>query len=198
MVIIFIRAIKKRSGKGINKRKKRKKRNIDDAEKYDLRLMKWKKQKKELEEQKRLEEEKRHKGSDESEESEDEDEDFEEMEKKNGIEISGYIDYSHRLKMEDFTPYFKGEKLLYPKSSDLSYYNWNVGTCVSNDSHNFKVDASSGKQGLLFRNKKDRKVINVNPASRSTDNNTRRIVVKSLRKEYKQIVIFDHYTRRKT
>ena len=81
--------------------------------------------------------------------------------KEQGIEISGYIDYAHRLKNEDFTAYFKGEKLFLPKITDLSYYNWNTGTCISNDSPNFKVDSSSEKQVLLFRNKRDRKVINV-------------------------------------
>ena len=79
-------------------------------------------------------------------------------------EISGYIDFAHRLKTEDFRPYFMGKKLL-PKPSDLSYYNWDTGICVSNDSPNFKVDASNGSGGLLFRNKRDRKVINVDPTT---------------------------------
>ena len=48
-----------------------------------------------------------------------------------------------------------------PKSSDLSYYNWNTGKCFANDSPNFKVDASKGLQGLCFRNKRDRKVIEI-------------------------------------
>ena len=84
-------------------------------------------------------------------------------------EISGYIDYAHRLKTEvyslfytssqDFRPIFEGKKQLLPKSTDLSYYNWKTGVCVANDSPNFKVDASNGEQGLLFRNKRDRKVI---------------------------------------
>lgn len=100
--------------------------------------------------------------------------------------------------MEDFRPYFSGEKVLLPKTTDLSFYNWVTRTCVSNDSPNFKVDATSGNQGLLFRNKRDRKVINVNPNSKISDSNTTRVVVTSLRQEYKQIVIFDHYTRRKT
>lgn len=34
-------------------------------------------------------------------------------------EISGYIDYAHRLKTEDFEPYFSGKKRLLPKPSDL-------------------------------------------------------------------------------
>lgn len=40
----------------------------------------------------------------------------------------------------------------------MSYYNWRTNVCIANDSPNFKVDASQGEQGLLFRNKRDRKV----------------------------------------
>lgn len=46
--------------------------------------------------------------------------------KKNKNEISGYIDLAHRLKTEDFKQYFEGKKVLLPKPSDLSYYNWDA------------------------------------------------------------------------
>ncbi len=95
---------------------------------------------------------------------------FVRVETKN-TEISGYIDYSHRLKTDDFKEYFEGKKKLLPKTSDLSYYNWRTGMCVSNDSPNFKVDANSGSQGLLFRNKRDRKVINVDPNKQKQEEN---------------------------
>ena len=88
-------------------------------------------------------------------------------------EISGYIDLQHRLKTEDFRPYFKGSKVLHPKPTDLSYYNWDTSHVVSNDSPNFKVDASNGATGLLFRNKKDRKVINVDPNIKNEENTLR-------------------------
>ena len=58
MVIIFIRAIKKKPVIGALKRKKRIKKIEDDSEKYDLRLTKYRKQKKLQEERKKLEEEK--------------------------------------------------------------------------------------------------------------------------------------------
>jgi hypothetical protein len=45
-----------------------------------------------------------------------------------GQEVSGYIDYAHRLKIEDFTPYFARKKKLLPRPSDLSYYNWETQT----------------------------------------------------------------------
>lgn len=36
-----------------------------------------------------------------------------------GQEISGYIDYAHRLKIEDFEVYFSGKRRLLPKPTDL-------------------------------------------------------------------------------
>lgn len=36
-----------------------------------------------------------------------------------GQEISGYVDYAHRLKNEDFVPYFSGKKKLLPRVGDL-------------------------------------------------------------------------------
>lgn len=109
-------------------------------------------------------------------------------------EISGYIDYAHRLKTEDFRPIFDGSVKLVPKPTDLSYYNWKTGVCASNDSPNFKVDASSGESGLLFRNKRDRKVINVNPYIKQDDNVKRTEVISN---DYTQIVLYDHETRKK-
>lgn len=111
-------------------------------------------------------------------------------------EVSGYIDYAHRLKTEDFRPIFQGLARLVPKPTDLSYYNWKTGVCASNDSPNFKVDASSGESGLLFRNKRDRKVINVNQKNRTDDKESiARFEISS--PDYTQIVLYDHETRKK-
>ncbi|XP_020844015.1 cilia- and flagella-associated protein 299 isoform X2 [Phascolarctos cinereus] len=38
-----------------------------------------------------------------------------------GQELSGYIDYAHRLKMEDFEVYFTGNRKLLPRPTDLSF-----------------------------------------------------------------------------
>jgi hypothetical protein len=111
-----------------------------------------------------------------------------------GQEISGYIDYAHRLKMEDFTPYFLKKKRLLPKPSDLSYYNWETQTSTSNPTPNFQVKADN-EAGLLFKNKRDRKVINVDPEAECGDNSTRTVIST---KEYIQVVIYDHMTRRKS
>ena len=111
-----------------------------------------------------------------------------------GQEVSGYIDYAHRLKTENFEPYFERRKKLMPKPSDLSYYNWETQHSTSNSTPNFQVIADN-EAGLLFKNKRDRKVINVDPKSLPGDN-SRRIEIKT--HEYLQIVIYDHVTRRKT
>ena len=79
-----------------------------------------------------------------------------------GQEISGYIDYSHRLKTEDFEQYFSEKKKLLPKPSDLSFYNWENQMITSNNTPNYQVIAESIK-GILFKNKRDRKIINVDP-----------------------------------
>jgi len=77
-------------------------------------------------------------------------------------EISGYIDLAQRFQTEDFRPYFLSEKLLMPHNGDLSYFNWKAQNPTVSDSRNFRVIANS-KAGLLFRNKLDRKDIDVNP-----------------------------------
>lgn len=59
--------------------------------------------------------------------------------------------------MEDFEPYFDGKRKLLPRPSDLSFYNWDTAASTSNSSPNFQVLADNDA-GLLFKNKRDRKV----------------------------------------
>lgn len=56
-----------------------------------------------------------------------------------GNEVSGYIDYGHRLKNEDFEEYFTRKKRFMPKTSDLSYWNWKTQTLRHNNSSTFTV-----------------------------------------------------------
>lgn len=110
-----------------------------------------------------------------------------------GQEVSGYIDLAHRLRMEDFVPYFENRKKLLPKSSDLSYYNWETTLSTSNSSPYYQVIADSA-QGILLKNKRDRKIINLNPESPPGDNTTR---IELETSEYTQVVLYDHTTRRR-
>ncbi len=135
-----------------------------------------------------------------------------------GQEVSGYIDYAHRLRIEDFVPYFERRlenspilnfrfqswhiwcicyvlfrKKLLPKPTDLSYYNWETQLSTSNSSPHYQVIAD-GAQGLLFKNKRDRKIISVNPELPAGDNSVR---IEIPTTEYAQIVLYDHTTRRR-
>lgn len=49
--------------------------------------------------------------------------------------------------------------------------------------------------GLLFKNKRDRKVMNVDPCSNPGDNSTRTQLATD---EYLQVVLYDHVTRRRS
>jgi len=111
-----------------------------------------------------------------------------------GQEVSAYIDYALRLKTENFEPYFERRKKLMPKPTDLSYYNSETQTSASNSTPNFQVIADN-ETGLLFKNKRDRKVINVDPNANPGDNSTRTEITTT---EYLQVVIYDHMTRRKS
>ncbi|XP_050964981.1 cilia- and flagella-associated protein 299 isoform X1 [Labeo rohita] len=109
-----------------------------------------------------------------------------------GQEISGYIDYSHRLKSEDFEPYFSGKKRLMPKTTDLSFYNWGTQVAKHNGSSNYEV-ITENPSGLLFKCKNDRKILNVDPEATPGDSSTRTPVQSDL---YVHVVIYDHVTRK--
>jgi hypothetical protein len=64
-----------------------------------------------------------------------------------GQEVSGYIDFAHRLKIEDFTPYFARKKKLIPRPADLSYYNWETQTSVEDWQQRQRETASEGSIG---------------------------------------------------
>mmetsp|Transcript_9263 Transcript_9263/g.14216 ORF Transcript_9263/g.14216 Transcript_9263/m.14216 type:complete len:246 (-) Transcript_9263:205-942(-) len=112
-----------------------------------------------------------------------------------GQEVSGYIDYAHRLRSENFEPHFERRKRLMPKPTDLSYYNWETQVSTSNSTTNFQVIADN-EQGLLFKNKRDRKVVNVDPKLKDPGDNSFRCEIQT--NEYLQVIIFDHMTRRKS
>ncbi|GAB1610689.1 cilia- and flagella-associated protein 299-like [Argonauta hians] len=111
-----------------------------------------------------------------------------------GHEMSGYIDYAHRLKTEDFEPYFLGKKRLQPRPTDLSFYNWETQTSTACQTPNYQVIAEN-VQGLMFKNKKDRKIMKVDPGTSNPGDNSTRIEIRS--PKYVQVVLYDHVTRRK-
>ncbi|XP_051966794.1 cilia- and flagella-associated protein 299-like [Xyrauchen texanus] len=109
-----------------------------------------------------------------------------------GQEISGYVDYSHRLKSEDFEPYFNGKKRLLPRTTDLSFYNWETQVAKYNASSNYEV-ITENQSGLLFKNNDDRKILNVDPEASPGDSSVRIPVLSDL---YVHVVIYDHIARK--
>ncbi|XP_075903126.1 cilia- and flagella-associated protein 299 [Nelusetta ayraudi] len=108
-----------------------------------------------------------------------------------GQEVSGYIDYAHRLKSHDFEPYFSGKKRLLPGRSDLCFYNWTTHASTSNSSPNFEV-VYDDPGGLLFRSKRDKKLLNVDPSTAPGDGSRRTFLQSDL---YVHAVIYDHSVR---
>ncbi|XP_034450955.1 cilia- and flagella-associated protein 299 [Hippoglossus hippoglossus] len=108
-----------------------------------------------------------------------------------GQEVSGYIDYAHRLKTQDFEPYFSGKKRLVPGRSDLCFYNWKTQVSVSNSSPNFEA-LYEDPNGLLFKNKRDKKILNVDPSSGPGEDSSRTFLQSDL---HGHVVIYDHNIR---
>lgn len=50
------------------------------------------------------------------------------------------------------------------------------------------------EKGLLFKNKRDRKLINVDPDASPGDNSTRTLIKND---DYLHVVLYDHVTRRR-
>ncbi|KAK9870148.1 hypothetical protein WA026_006239 [Henosepilachna vigintioctopunctata] len=111
----------------------------------------------------------------------------------NQHEISGYIDYSERLRNENWKAFFQGKKVVLPNNKDLGYYNWKFGKSCTNDSINYKV-FTDPYNGLRFQNRFDRIFINVNPNVYPGNNTIRARVISGL---YKHIVLFDHIVRQR-
>ncbi|XP_029018386.1 cilia- and flagella-associated protein 299 isoform X1 [Betta splendens] len=108
-----------------------------------------------------------------------------------GQEVSGYIDYAHRLKTQDFEPYFSGKKRIMPGRADLCYCNWKTQASASTSSPNFEV-IYDDPNGLLFKNKRDKKVLNVDPQAGAGEDSTRTFLQSDL---YVHVVLYDHSVR---
>jgi len=113
---------------------------------------------------------------------------------RRGAEVSGHIDFGHRLRTDDLVPLFEGRARLLPRPSDLSYHNWDTQLSSFNHTPTFAVVPDPAR-GLLFQCKRDRKIIDVDPGAASPGDGSRRIPVET--DEALQVVIYDHVTRRR-
>lgn len=57
-------------------------------------------------------------------------------------EISGYIDYGDRLKSGSMEAVFNLKQRFLPKTTDLSFYNWDTQASYTNPTMNFQVRPS--------------------------------------------------------
>ncbi|XP_037115079.1 cilia- and flagella-associated protein 299 isoform X4 [Syngnathus acus] len=106
-----------------------------------------------------------------------------------GQEVSGYLDYAHKLQTRDFAPYFSGRKKLVPGPRDLCYYNWTKQTSASTGSANYDVIYEQ-PDTLLFRRKTDGSILNVDPRVHPGQDAQRSAVQSDL---YEHVAILDHY-----
>ncbi|KAL3266222.1 hypothetical protein HHI36_010404 [Cryptolaemus montrouzieri] len=114
-------------------------------------------------------------------------------ETETGHEVSGYIDYSERIRNENWRNFFQGKRLILPNTRDLGYYHWKFGNANTNDSINYKV-FTDPYNGLRFQNRFDRKFINVNPNVNPGQNTVR---IRILSDVYKHVILFDHIVRQR-
>ncbi|XP_077457346.1 cilia- and flagella-associated protein 299 [Stigmatopora argus] len=106
-----------------------------------------------------------------------------------GQEVSGYIDYAHKLQTHDFAPYFSGRKKLLPGPLDLCYYNWSTQVSASTCSVNYEI-LYQHTGGLLFKRKMDGDILNVDPQCHPGQNAKRNVVQSAV---YAHVVILDHH-----
>ncbi|KAK3913105.1 Cilia- and flagella-associated protein 299 [Frankliniella fusca] len=111
-----------------------------------------------------------------------------------GYEVSGYIDFADRLSREDWVPYFQGRRILEPNRSDLAFYHWRIDQGRFKSTPNFKV-VPDPRRGLLFKHRKDRLRVCVDPSAPSPGPSTTRTRVSS--PLYANCVIYDHVVRQR-
>lgn len=76
-----------------------------------------------------------------------------------------------------------------------SYYNWENQICCNNNTPNFQL-ITTHLEGILFKSKRDRKIIIVDPKAPTHGDNTVRKEIHS--DKYIQVIVYRHSTRRKT
>ncbi|XP_077572036.1 cilia- and flagella-associated protein 299 [Stigmatopora nigra] len=106
-----------------------------------------------------------------------------------GQEVSGYMDYAHKLQTHDFAPYFSGRKKLLPGPLDLCYYNWSTQVSASTSSVNYEI-LYQHNGGLLFKRKMDGDILNVDPQCHPGQNAMKNVVESAI---YTHVVILDHH-----
>lgn len=122
---------------------------------------------------------------------------FLQFRQRNGFDLSGYVDFHQSLQEcitavpghTDWPAVFAGRKLLKPKPTDLSFYDWQKKRCEYTDSENWRSFVYLGD--LKFINKKDLKIVPVTDRPCKFYENVKRILLRS--KSYGTVILYDHY-----
>ncbi|KAL0129276.1 hypothetical protein PUN28_004167 [Cardiocondyla obscurior] len=108
---------------------------------------------------------------------------------KTQFEESAYIDFGDRLELEDWLPYYRGERKLSPLRRDLAYYHWRTGRTCLNETRNY-TPIVDPERGLLLKNIHDRRIIAVDPDAPSPGVRTTRVRIRC--PFYKHVILYDH------
>jgi len=110
-------------------------------------------------------------------------------------EVSAYIDLQQRLLSDDWRQCLTGRSPFLPSPQDLSFYNWDTGCVSSKNSDHFDI-IGTDHSCLLFRNKIDHKIINVDPSVDDAGEGTTRHELPPCA-WYRQCVLYDHMIQHK-
>lgn len=125
---------------------------------------------------------------------------FLQIRKRSGFDISGYIDYADSLMgftvnrhgATNWKAVFEGRAMLRPNRHDLSFYDWESGNILFNNSDNFEVIHLG--TSLMFKHYGDHKIISVNPSDYSNNDSVKRTFLNS--PLYGYLVFYDHIVRK--
>lgn len=118
-----------------------------------------------------------------------------------GFDISGYIDYSASLRSynldlrgsTNWKRVFDGTEKLRPKSTDLSFYDWQKKFFAYNDSENYHTCQIG--QALSFTHKGDHKIIQPDIKPGQNFGNVKRTTIDF--SNLGSLVLYDHIVRKK-
>ncbi|KAM8714713.1 hypothetical protein ACLKA7_001123 [Drosophila subpalustris] len=125
---------------------------------------------------------------------------FLQIRRRNGFDISGYIDYADSLQKcttrslgaTNWKAVFEGRILLKPNRNHLSFYDWHSGIVCFNNSNNYEV-VNYGAS-LCFKHIGDHKIVPVTTADSSFKDNVKRQLIQS--PMYGCVAIYDHIVRK--
>ncbi|XP_049813561.1 cilia- and flagella-associated protein 299-like [Schistocerca nitens] len=115
-----------------------------------------------------------------------------------GHQVSGYVDFAHRIASESWLRIFSGAKKLWPRCTDLGYFNWHTRVTKTNSSPNFTA-ITEPREGLMYEHTGDHKLVRVGARSSTSPGGRQHTVRTSVSSpQFLQAVLYDHPVRRRS